>query len=375
VKCVRDEDLRGDRQPEFTQIDVEMSFATPERVFAPIERLIANLWKETLGVDIPTPLPRMTWAEAMASYGNDKPDRRFGLELRDITAQTRECGFRVFEGAPCVKGLTVPAEHAAELTRSQLDKLGELVKKRESGGAKGLAWAKVLADGSWQSPLAKNLSDEVKAAINSQMQAVAGDTMLFIADTWHTVHTVLSTLRLELRDQLQLVPEGQAHWEFLWVTDFPMFERRDDGTLVAAHHPFTSPNPEQIDLLDSDPGAVLAQAYDLVLNGNEIGGGSIRIHRPDVQAKVFAVLGLTQEQAEQKFGFLLEAFKYGPPPHGGIALGLDRLAMLVTGASSLRDVIAFPKTQKGQDLMTGCPTPADDPQLAELYIRHRPLPE
>jgi aspartyl-tRNA synthetase len=376
TRCFRDEDLRNDRQPEFTQIDVELSFATPERVYAPIERLVANLWRETLGVEIPTPLPRMTWAEAMASYGNDKPDRRFGLELHDVTAQTRECGFRVFEGAPCVKGITVPAEHGGALTRSQLDKLGELVKKRESGGAKGLAWAKLQADGSWQAPFAKNLSAQVQAEITAAMEATPGCTMLFIADTWHTVHTVLSTLRLELRDQLELVhPDAPKQWEFLWVTDFPMFERRDDGTLVAAHHPFTSPNPEHVELLDSNPGEVLAQAYDLVLNGNEIGGGSIRIHRPDVQAKVFSVLGLTQEQAEHKFGFLLEAFKYGPPPHGGIALGLDRLAMLVTGASSLRDVIAFPKTQKGQDLMTGCPTPADDPQLAELFIRHRPLPQ
>ncbi len=375
TRCFRDEDLRNDRQPEFTQIDVELSFATPERVFVAIEKLIANLWRETLGVEIPTPLPRMTWAEAMASYGSDKPDRRFGLLLHDVTAATRDCGFRVFEAAHCVKGITVPPEHAAALTRNQLDKLGEFVKKRESGGAKGLAWAKVQADGTWQAPFAKNLTHEVQQKIGHAMEATAGSVLLFVADGWHTVHQVLCALRLELRDMLELVPADSKPWEFLWVTDFPMFEKRDDGTLVAAHHPFTAPRTDQVELLDSDPGSVLAQAYDLVLNGNEIGGGSIRIHRSDVQAKVFSVLGLTQEQAEQKFGFLLEAFKYGPPPHGGIALGLDRLAMLVTGATSLREVIAFPKTQKGQDMMTGCPTPADEPQLAELFIRHRPLPE
>jgi len=307
----------------------------------------------------------------MARYGSDKPDRRFGLELADVTAQTRECGFRVFEAAPCVKGITVPGQHAAALTRSQLDKLGEFVKKRENGGAKGLAWARVVTDGTWQSPFAKNLTPEVTAAMTTAMGAQAGDLMLFIADGWHTVHQVLNALRLELRDQLQLVP-ADAKPEFLWVTDFPMFESREDGTLVAAHHPFTSPRLDQLELLRTDPGKVLAMAYDLVLDGNEIGGGSIRIHQHDVQARVFEILGLTPEQQQQKFGFLLEAFKYGPPPHGGIALGLDRMSMLMTKATSLRDVIAFPKTQRGQDLMTGCPTVADDPQLAELFIRSVP---
>ncbi len=373
TRCFRDEDLRNDRQPEFTQIDVEMSFATPERVFEAMETLIANVWREVADVEISTPLPRLTWADAMARYGNDKPDVRFGLELVDITAPTRDCGFRVFEGAPCVKGITVPAAHAATLTRGQLDKLTDFVKQRENGGAKGLAWARVQEGGTWQSAFAKNLTPELTAALTQQMGAEPGAVMLFVADTWHTVHQSLSALRLELRDQLGLVPAG-THWKFLWVTDFPMFESRDDGTLVAAHHPFTSPRLDQLDLLHSDPGKVLAQAYDLVLNGNEIGGGSIRIHRPDVQARVFEILGMSPEQARQKFGFLLEAFKYGPPPHGGIALGLDRMAMLLTQATSLRDVIAFPKTQRGQDLMTSCPTPADDAQLAELYIRSLPPP-
>jgi aspartyl-tRNA synthetase len=371
TRCFRDEDLRNDRQPEFTQIDVEMSFATPEMVFGCMEKLVANVWKEVLDIDIPLPLPRLTWAEAMARYGCDKPDRRFGLELHDITEATRNCGFRVFESAPCVKGITVTAHNAAALTRNQLDKLGEFVKKRENGGAKGLAWARVLADGTWQSPIAKNLSPEVTAEIAKQMEANPGDLMLFIADGWHTVHQVLNAVRLELRDQMQLVP-ADAKPEFLWVTDFPLFESREDGTLVAAHHPFTSPRLDQIDLLQTDPGKVLALAYDLVLDGNEIGGGSIRIHRPDVQARIFEILGLTPEQANAKFGFLLEAFKYGPPPHGGIALGLDRISMLVTKATSLRDVIAFPKTQRGQDLMTGCPTVADDAQLAEVYVRSIP---
>jgi aspartyl-tRNA synthetase len=371
TRCFRDEDLRNDRQPEFTQIDVEMSFATPERVFEPMEALMRALWKEVLDVELPNPFPRMTWREAMERYGSDKPDVRFGLELEDATEATRGCGFRVFDDAESVAGLCVPAEHAATLGRNQLDKLTDFVKKRESGGAKGLAWIRIK-DGAWEAPFAKNVSDEAKAKITAALGAGEGDLMLLVADAWHTTHTVLCNLRLHLRDKLSLLA-GAPQWNFLWVTDFPLLEKTDDGW-ASSHHPFTSPQPEHVDLMLTDPGKVLAQAYDLVLNGNEIGGGSIRIHRPDVQAKVFRALGLSDEDAQAKFGFLLEAFKYGPPPHGGIALGLDRVAMLMCGASSLRDVIAFPKTQRGQDLMTGCPTPADDPQLAELYLRHRPLP-
>lgn len=372
TRCFRDEDLRNDRQPEFTQIDVEMSFATPERVFAAMEELVTRQWRELLGVELPRPFKRMTWAEAMARYGNDKPDIRFGLELQDITAAVKGCGFSVFAEAPYVKGICVPPEHLKSFSRGRLDKLTDFVKKREHGGAKGLGWAKIKEDGSWQSPLAKALGPELCKTIAEQMGAVPGSTLLFVADDFHTTHMALSSLRLELRDSLSLLGE-ETQWRFLWVTDFPLFEKTERGW-VSSHHPFTMPRTEHIPLLDEDPGKVLAQAYDLVLNGNEIGGGSIRIHRSDVQAKVFKVLGLSPEETQQKFGFLLEAFRYGPPPHGGVAFGLDRIAMLMCGADSLRDVIAFPKTSRGQDLMTSCPGPADDEQLGELYITHRPLP-
>ncbi|MFO7567352.1 MAG: aspartate--tRNA ligase [Enhygromyxa sp.] len=374
TRCFRDEDLRNDRQPEFTQIDVELSFATPERVFEPIESLMVRLWRELLGVEIPRPFPRLTWAEAMGRYGSDKPDRRFGLEFSDLSDLTRSCGFAVFEQAQYVKGICLPPEHGPGYGRAKIDKLTEFAKKRESGGAKGLAWTRVQADGSWQGGSAKFIGAELQKQISARMGAQQGSLLLFVADDFETTHTVLNAIRLRLRDELGLVDPKVQHWNFLWVTDFPLFERSADGRWVAAHHPFTSPRDEHVDLLRSDPGAVRARAYDLVLNGNEIGGGSIRIHDTEVQAKVFEALGMSEEAARAKFGFLLDAFKYGPPPHGGIALGVDRLAMLMAGADSLRDVIAFPKTQKGQDLMTSCPTPADDAQLAELYIRHRPLP-
>ena len=373
-RCFRDEDLRNDRQPEFTQIDVEISYATPERVQAPIEALVRRAWHDILGVTLPDRFARMTWAEAMARFGSDKPDLRFGLEFVDLKDAVADSGFRVFTGAEHVKGLCVDPEHAETFTRGRLDKLTALVKKRESGGAKGLAWARVQADGTWDSPLAKNLPAATVTAINERMGAKPGSVILIVADTFHVTHQALGVLRLELRDSLALVEKaGKAPWQFLWVTDFPLFERTEKGW-VSSHHPFTSPRAEHVALLDSDPAQVLAQAYDLVLNGNEIGGGSIRIHRSDVQSKIFATLGLTEAQTQQKFGFLLEAFKYGPPPHGGIALGLDRIAMLMAGATSLRDVIAFPKTQKGTDLMTGCPSGADDEQLAELFIRRAQLP-
>jgi aspartyl-tRNA synthetase len=373
-RCFRDEDLRNDRQPEFTQIDVEVSYATPERVQAPIEALLVRAWKEILGVEVAAPFRRMTWQEAMDRYGCDKPDLRFGLKIVDVKDLFAESGFRAFADAPCVRGLCVPAAYAEAISRGRLDKLTELVKKRESGGAKGLAWARVQDGGTWQSPLAKNVPDPIQRAVAERMGAQTGSVLLLVADDFHTVCQALSTLRLELRDSLELLKANdRGPWQFLWVTDFPLFEKTDRGW-ASAHHPFTSPRTDQIGLLAVDAGQVLAQAYDLVLNGNEVGGGSIRIHRSDVQAKVFSVLGLDDAQIQQKFGFLLEAFRYGPPPHGGIALGLDRLSMLMAGATSLRDVIAFPKTQRGTDLMTGCPSGADEPQLAELFIQHRPLP-
>ncbi len=374
TRCFRDEDLRNDRQPEFTQIDIELSFATPERVFAHMEGLVARLWKDVLGVELELPFLRLTWEDAMGRYGSDKPDLRFGLELHDIAPLCKDCGFRVFEAAEYIKGICVPAKFADKLSRARLDKLTAFVKKREHGGAKGLAWAKIQPDGSWKAPFAKLMQAETMQAIADQMGAEPGSVLLFIAADFHTTHTALNALRLELRDFLGLV-DGETQWKFCWVTDFPLFEQNERGQWVSSHHPFTSPRPEHVQHLLSDPGKVRAQAYDMVLNGNEIGGGSIRIHQSDVQSMVFTTLGLSVEEIHQKFGFLLNAFKYGPPPHGGIAFGLDRIAMLMCGAGSLRDVIAFPKTQRGSDLMTGCPGPADDPQLEELYIRHRPLPE
>ena len=375
TRCFRDEDLRFDRQPEFTQIDVELSFATPERVFAPMETLMAALWREVLGEEIPTPFPRMTWDEAMGRYGSDKPDLRFGLPLCNVTDQVGGSGFRVFEQAECVSGLCVPAEHAGALSRAQMDKLTDFVKQREHGGAKGLAWTRIDEQGAWTGGIAKNIPEATQRAIGDKMQAEPGCVLMFIADDWETVHTVGGNLRLELRDRLDLLAgEAGKVWKFVWVTDFPLFEQNEKGQWGSSHHPFTMPRPEHVDLMLTDPGKVRAQAYDLALNGNEIGGGSIRIHRSDVQAKVFEALGMSDEEARAKFGFLLQAFKYGPPPHGGIAFGLDRLAMLMCRAESLRDVIAFPKTQRGQDLMTQCPTPADGEQLAELHITHTDLP-
>jgi aspartyl-tRNA synthetase len=344
-------------------------------VFDAIESLMVKLWKALLGVDVPRPFIRLTWEEAMARFGSDKPDTRFGLEFSDLTALVSGCGFAVFEQAEYVKGICIPPEHGPGYGRAKIDKLTEFAKKRESGGAKGLAWARVEADGTWTGGSAKFITPELQKQISAKMGASKDALLLFVADDFETTHTVLNAIRLRLRDELELLgPDGAKKWNFLWVTDFPMFEKTTDGRWVSAHHPFTSPRSEHVDMLISEPARVRARAYDLVLNGNEIGGGSIRIHRSDVQAKVFEALGMSDEEKQAKFGFLLDAFKYGPPPHGGIALGVDRLSMLLSGADSLRDVIAFPKTQKGQDLMTSCPTPADEPQLAELYIRHRPLP-
>jgi aspartyl-tRNA synthetase len=368
-RCFRDEDLRLDRQPEFTQIDVEMSFVVEEDVYAMMEGLVAAIWKETIGVEIPTPFQRLSYDEAMGKYGVDKPDLRFGLPLSEVTAEVAKSGFRVFESVVgdggIVKALRVPKEDAKELlSRSFLDTLTEFVKPT---GAKGVAFARVQENGAWQAPFAKAFSDEARGAVNAKLGAQVGDVLLFVADKAKVANVAMGQLRLHIGKKLGLVDDKA--WKFLWVTDFPMFEQNEAGGWVAAHHPFTSPKPEDLVHLSVDNGRVRARAYDLVLNGNEIAGGSIRIHQREVQQRVFQALGLSVDDLRAKFGFLLDAFKYGPPPHGGIAFGVDRLSMLLAGADSLRDVIAFPKTQKGTDLMTDAPTPVDAKQLGDLFIK------
>jgi aspartyl-tRNA synthetase len=367
VRCFRDEDLRLDRQPEFTQIDLEMSFVNEQILQTTMEGLIATLWRKVLGVEIKLPLRRMPYAEAMEKYGVDKPDLRCDLQLCEVTEASRACGFKVFEGVVAaggiVKCLRVPGP-AEKLPRSILDGLNEFAK---SFGAK-TAWARVQEGGQWQG--LKGFTDEARAAITQRAGAAPGDTLIFVADKAKVANACLGAIRIHyIGEKLGLIRKGE--WQFMWLTDPPLFEV-EDGEIAAAHHPFTSPRVEDEGMLESEPGKVLARAYDLVLNGVEVGGGSIRIHRSDLQDRVFKVLGIGDEERRQKFGFLLDAFKYGPPPHGGIAFGLDRLAMLMTGAESLRDVIAFPKTQKGSDLMTDCPTGVSKKQLDELFIQLKP---
>jgi aspartyl-tRNA synthetase len=373
VRCFRDEDLRLDRQPEFTQIDVEMSFVVEEDVQQIIEGLMASLWKDILGITLERPFQRLAYADAMARYGSDKPDLRFDLPLYDLTDAVRRHqggGVELLRAAVAtpghiVKGWKLPAAvaEAAKVSRADFDKLEEYVK---GFGARGLARARVGADGTWtQSPM-KTMTDALRAEINAAADAREGDLLFFQFGSKKLVNAVLGGLRLHLALKYNLVPKGQ--WRFAWITDFPLFEESEGGHMVAAHHPFTSPVPEDLERLETDPASVRARAYDLVLNGNEIAGGSIRIHRPDLQARVFRALGLSEDDAKAKFGFLLEAFKYGPPPHGGIAAGVDRLAMLMCGAESLRDVIAFPKTQKGTDLLTDAPSSVSARQLDELHI-------
>jgi aspartyl-tRNA synthetase len=364
-RCFRDEDLRADRQPEFTQIDIEMSFVDAEDVQSVCERMIAHLWKETLGVEVPLPIPRMAYDEAMLRYGVDRPDLRFGLEISDVSAITAGSGFGVFRDAVAaggvVRGFCVPG--GAELSRRQLDEATALARRHQAGG---LVWLKV-DDGAWSGPAAKFLTGEEQSALASTFGAGPGDLLLMVADRAPVAAAALGAVRKWAGEERGLI-DADA-WRFVWVVDFPMFEWDGDASRwMAMHHPFTSPLPSQRALLGSDPGAVRAQAYDLVLNGFELGGGSIRIHDQAMQSEVFGLLGIGEEEAEQKFGFLLRALRHGAPPHGGLAFGLDRLVMLMTRGRSLRDVIAFPKTASASCLMTDAPSPVDPGQLSELHL-------
>ena len=366
VKCFRDEDLRADRQPEFTQIDVEMSFIDREDLFRMMEGLMARIFREVLGVTISLPFPRMSYREAMDRFGVDKPDTRFGLEISDYTALMKDTEFRVFAEAAAkggvIRGITVPG--MGEASRSELAALEEVAK---IGGARGLSTWKVTPQG-LSSSVAKHYKEEQLKRLLAESGAGTGDLILMVADEYLTACDSLGRLRLHLGEKLNLI--DKPRFQFLWVVDFPLLEwDKEEKRYQAMHHPFTAPLDEDLELLDRDPGKVRAKAYDLVLNGSEIGGGSIRIHRQDIQSKMFRLLNIGPEEAKVKFGFLLEALEFGAPPHGGIAFGLDRMAMILSGARSLRDVIAFPKTQKATCLMTDAPSPVDNRQLRELHIR------
>jgi aspartyl-tRNA synthetase len=373
VRCFRDEDLRADRQPEFTQLDIETSFLTQDEIMALMESLVRHFFKEVLATQLPDPFPRMSFAEAMRRYGSDKPDLRIALELTDVADLVRDCDFKVFAGPAKdaggrVAALRVPG--GAAMPRSQIDECTAFVARY---GAKGLAYIKVneRAKGreGLQSPITKFLSDAALEGILARSGAGDGDLIFFGADSAKVVSDALGALRLKIGQELKLVTVG---WQPLWVVDFPMFEWDAAAKRwVAMHHPFTSPKNEDPAALSAAPGAALAKAYDLVLNGSEIGGGSVRIHRQDLQSTVFGLLGIDPEEAQKKFGFLLDALKFGAPPHGGIAFGLDRLAMLMTGADSIREVIAFPKTQTAADLLTDAPTEVSEAQLRELHVRVR----
>lgn len=365
VRCFRDEDLRADRQPEFTQIDIEMSFVRPDDIFRLIEGMLVRLCSGVKGFTPSSPFLRLSYTQAMTRFGNDKPDIRFGLELRELTDLFKDTDIKVFRDVVAsggiIRGIVVSD---SGFSRKEIDDLNPLA---QSFGAKGLAWFRITASG-WQSPLAKFVGDQDKEKIATTLELQEGDLLFIVADQEPVVCDVLSRLRLHLGDKLGLIPKDE--FCFLWVTDFPLFEYDTEAKrYVSMHHPFTSPNEEDLALLDSDPDQVRACAYDLVLNGVELGGGSIRIHRQNIQQKVFSLLGIDEAEAQEKFGFLLEALSYGAPPHGGIALGLDRLAMLFAGADSLREVIAFPKTARALCLMTQAPSKVDAKQLRELSIK------
>ena len=364
ARCFRDEDFRADRQPEFTQLDIEMSFGDQADVISVAEKILHSVFKQTVGYEIPLPIPHMTYHEAMRRFGSDKPDLRFGNELVDVTEFFKETTFRVFQ-AEFVGAVVMPG--GASSPRRELDAWQDWAKAR---GAKGLAYILVGEDGSLSGPVAKNLSEKETAGIAAIAGAANGDAIFFAAGDRTSSLNLLGAVRLEIGNRCNLI--DKSAWKFLWVVDAPMFEKTDDGGWTAVHHPFTGPKPEFEKSFVNDPGSALAYAYDIVLNGSEIGGGSIRIHKRDIQQAVFDVIGLTKQEAESKFGFLLEAFNYGPPPHGGIALGLDRLCALLAGAESIREVIAFPKTASGGDPLTGAPTPITDAQRKETGVDFKP---
>ena len=367
ARCFRDEDFRADRQPEFTQLDIEMSFIDQEDILNLIEKLLVEIWKEVKNYQIPLPIQRMTYKDAMDRFGSDKPDLRFGYELTEMTDFFKDTTFRVFQ-APYVGAVVMPG--GADSPRRELDAWQDWAKAR---GAKGLAYILVQADGSLAGPVAKNLSESEIANVASKAGAKAGDAIFFAAGARSESQALLGAVRLEIGKRRNLIDSEK--WEFLWVVDAPMFEPTENGGWTAVHHPFTGPKPEFAKTFKNDPGNALAYAYDIVLNGTELGGGSIRIHDRQVQQDVFEVIGLTDEEAQSKFGFLLDAFQYGPPPHGGLAIGIDRLCALLAGAESIREVIAFPKTASGGDPLTGAPTPITAAQRKEAAIDAKPESE
>jgi aspartyl-tRNA synthetase len=368
ARCFRDEDLRADRQPEFTQLDIEMSFVEEEDIFKLVEEMVATIFEKALGREIALPFPRITYNEAMTRYGSDKPDLRFGLEITDITELVKDVDFKVFSSAVKTGGVVraLNAKGCASLARREIDKLGDLAVEN---GAKGMAWI-VVTENELKSPITKFFTEEQISRVLDALKAEPGDLILFGADKPDIVARVMGVLRLELAKKLNLIDNNKL--SFTWVVDFPLFEYdKDEGRYVAVHHMFTSPQEQDIPLLDTNPLGVRARAYDLVLNGTELGGGSIRIHRRDLQEKIFSLVGLSKEEAKEKFGFMLEAFEYGTPPHGGIAFGIDRLIMLMAGRKSIRDVIAFPKTQSASCPVTDAPSTVAAKQLRELALTIR----